>query len=209
VSYQSGSLIDQYTIFYKNDTLKEYAIIKVRTSPHIGPNLLEIQVNMAPIPVDDDQGKDVVVMWKMYDGFDANGTFRTDANGWATMTRKVRTTFDAKIYDEMMDSHNKPSKNSVWSRFIGRNFYPVDSSISMDDTKSNKRVTIMNDRAQGGSADLSVKGSIELIQNRRLVWNDDLGLYEPLNETDHNDHGLRINAKYFMEISPQSDSAFK
>jgi len=42
----------------------------------------------------------------------------------------------------------------------------------------------MNDRAQGGSADLSSKSSIELMQNRRLTEDDIKGAVEALNETD-------------------------
>ena len=42
----------------------------------------------------------------------------------------------------------------------------------------------MNDRAQGGSADLTDKASIELMQNRRILFDDDLGIEEPLNETE-------------------------
>jgi hypothetical protein len=61
----------------------------------------------------------------------------------------------------------------------------------------------------GGSADLSVKGSIEMVQHRRLVWKDNLGVFEPLNETDANDIGIRVNAKYYMEISSAADSQFR
>ena len=42
----------------------------------------------------------------------------------------------------------------------------------------------MNDRAQGGSADLSGKATIELMQNRRLTEDDGKGVVEALNEVD-------------------------
>jgi len=39
---------------------------------------------------------------------------------------------------------------------IPSNYYPVDSAIAMKDKNgSNIQVTVMNDRPQGGSADLS------------------------------------------------------
>ena len=51
---------------------------------------------------------------------------------------------------------------------IPANYYPVDSAIAMiDQSGSNVQVTIMNDRPQGGSADLSDKATIELMQHRR------------------------------------------
>jgi hypothetical protein len=102
-----GLSLSNTPFFYKNETTKEYAIIKVRTSPHFGSNLIEIQVDLASVPVEDDQGKDIVVMWKMYDGFDANGTYRTDSNGWAMVDRKI------------------VPNNTDYRAFIARNYVPV------------------------------------------------------------------------------------
>ena len=45
----------------------------------------------------------------------------------------------------------------------------------------------MNDRAQSGSADLSDKATIELMQNRRILADDLKGVQEPLNETERKD----------------------
>ena len=58
----------------------------------------------------------------------------------------------------------------------------------------------MNDRAQGGSADLTNQASIELMQNRRILFDDDLGIEEPLNETESDGLGIRVNALYYMHI---------
>ena len=58
----------------------------------------------------------------------------------------------------------------------------------------------MNDRAQGGSADLTDQASIELMQNRRILFDDDLGIEEPLNETESDGLGIRVNALYYMHI---------
>ena len=58
----------------------------------------------------------------------------------------------------------------------------------------------MNDRAQGGSADLSQKATIELMQHRRILRDDDLGVAEALNETDQQNEGIRVTAKYYMQI---------
>jgi len=47
---------------------------------------------------------------------------------------------------------------------ISSNYYPVDTAIAIRDTNgSNVQVTVMNDRAQGGSADVSRHASIELM----------------------------------------------
>jgi hypothetical protein len=42
----------------------------------------------------------------------------------------------------------------------------------------------MNDRAQGGTADVATPNSIELMQHRRGVSDDDHGVNEALNERD-------------------------
>lgn len=85
---------------------------------------------------------------------------------------------------------------------IPANYYPVDSAIAMrDQNGSNVQVTIMNDRPQGGSADLSDKATIELMQHRRQITQNDFdGMDNALNETDNNQHGIKVNAVYNMHI---------
>jgi hypothetical protein len=69
-----------------------------------------------------------------------------------------------------------------------------------DQTGKNLQVTVMNDRAQGGSADLSGKAKIELMQHRRLTEDDNKGVMTPLNEVDRQDVGIKVSAKYWMQI---------
>lgn len=57
----------------------------------------------------------------------------------------------------------------------------------------------MNDRPQGGSADLQ-KATIELMHHRRLLKDDKNGVEEYLNETDQGDNGIRVSARYYMQI---------
>lgn len=58
----------------------------------------------------------------------------------------------------------------------------------------------MNDRAQGGTADVSKKAQIELMQQRRLSDDDNKGVDEPLNETDKAGNGIIVTANYKMQI---------
>jgi len=62
--------------------------------------------------------------------------------------------------------------------------------------------TVMNDRAQGGSADLSDKGTIEIMQHRRQFMSDGRDSFdEALNETDPiTSQGIQVNAVYSMQI---------
>lgn len=65
---------------------------------------------------------------------------------------------------------------------------------------SSIQVTIMNDRAQGGSADLSSPSTIELMQHRRILMTDEYGAATGVNETDRDGKGVRVRARYFMQI---------
>jgi hypothetical protein len=69
----------------------------------------------------------------------------------------------------------------------------------MRDNSSNRQVTVMNEKSQGGSAGL-VDGTIELVHNRRLIFDDNKGVIEPLNETDSDGFGLKVNSRYWLHI---------
>lgn len=70
-----------------------------------------------------------------------------------------------------------------------------------DKNNSGVQVNILNDRAQGGSADLTDKATIELMQARRILQGDGKGLMEPLNDTERLDwRPPHINARYYIQI---------
>jgi lysosomal alpha-mannosidase len=65
-------------------------------------------------------------------------------------------------------------------------------------------MTVLNDRSQGGS--VVQEGRIELMQNRRLFFDDDRGVDEVLNETDQYGNGISVPARYklvFTELKTQ------
>ena len=59
-------------------------------------------------------------------------------------------------------------------------------------------MTVMNNRAQGGSS--LQAGAIELMQNRRLLFDDRRGVNEPLDEKNIEQKGIAVNAKYYVQI---------
>lgn len=80
VEYQKGALIEQWTILIEDPATSENAIIKVRKSDLL-EEFIEFDVQMTEIPIEvDNLGKDVIVNWRMYNGFTANKTFWTDSN---------------------------------------------------------------------------------------------------------------------------------
>ena len=80
VAYEAGQTLEQWTIRFMDDASKAFGIIKIRFSPAF-KEMIEFEVELNGIPLDDKQGKDVTVNWKMYDGFNQNKTFWTDTNG--------------------------------------------------------------------------------------------------------------------------------
>jgi hypothetical protein len=77
---------------------------------------------------------------------------------------------------------------------ITANYYPINTAISMED--SDRVFTVMNGRAQGGSA-LSA-GNIELMQNRRIPADDGKGMGDYLDEKDSLGNGIRVPATYYV-----------
>lgn len=161
VFYQKGKYLEQWTFLFDDKDKNEKAVLRVRFS-EMFKDIIEFDVELNPIPISDGRGKDVTVNFKMFNGFDAKGKFWTDSNGLEMQERNVE--FIPTNYTFLND---KPYPNY---HMISGNFFPVDSAIMMrDHNKSNIQVTVLNDRAQAGTADLTDKSTIELMQHRRIL----------------------------------------
>lgn len=119
VQYEQGRNLEQWTIKFTDEPRQQHAIVKVRFSP-LFDELIEFDVELGPVPVNDNQGKDVMVNWRMYDNFNGNQTFYTDSNGLEMQERRInyRPTFSIKDTNQNVSS----------------NFYPVTSAIALRDT---------------------------------------------------------------------------
>ena len=160
----------------------------MRFSPKYFEQMIEYEVELNAIPISSiNQGKDIIVNWRLFNGFDPKGKFWTDSNSLMMIERNI--------------NQREQWKFNITNSLIASNYYPVDSAIAMRDFNgSNLQVTVMNDRAQGGSADLNSKASIELMQHRRITEDDNKGAIEPLNETDSSGVGIKATATYYMQI---------
>jgi len=166
----------------------QFVVVKVKHCPQFS-DFVEFVVELNGIPVmADGQGKDVTVNWK-FSNFSANSTFWTDSNGLEMQERIL---------------NYRPSWNWSGDQNISSNYYPVNTAIAMRDVNSSRQATVLNERSQAGSADLSTKSSIEIIQNRRLLYDDWRGVGEALNETDSLGYGMKVNARYWLEIFDRS-----
>jgi hypothetical protein len=163
-TYNGGFVQEMFMNFtsdsaYRNST----ACVRVRYYDESHSSEWEVYLNDLP---NDDHGREVTINWKSYD-IKNNGTFWTDSNGLEMQKRIL---------------NYRPDFN-LSSRFnVTTNYYPINSAISIIDPKSSFKLTVLNDRSQGGSS--LEDGEIELMQNRRIFKDDNKGVEEPMNETD-------------------------
>lgn len=121
----------------------------------------EFEYTVGHIPVGDHLGKEIITRFDT--DIKSGGKFYTDANG-REMKERIR--------------NHRDTWNLTVTEPVSGNYYPVNSRIFINDTKS--QLTILNDRSQGGS---SIKdGQVEVMLHRRLLVDDFLGVGEPLNE---------------------------
>lgn len=80
VFYQKGKYLEQWTLHFEDEKADERAVLRVRFSEFF-KDMIEFDVELNPIPIHDQRGKDVTVNFKMFNGFDAKGQFWTDSNG--------------------------------------------------------------------------------------------------------------------------------
>jgi len=142
------------------------------------------------IYIRDNVGKEVVSRVKTK--LSSRQTFYTDSNGRQILTRKRGVHGDLK--------------NFTITNTVDGNYYPVNAQISIKDESVDKQLTMLVDRAQGGSS--LNDGQLELMVHRRHVlqgvW--DLSHHEALNETAHG-VGLTVRGTHLLVLSSISESA--
>lgn len=146
---------------------------------------VEFEWLVGPIPVEEEFGTEVVTIFSSE--IASNGVFYTDSNGRELIRREKD-----KREDFTPELAVQPTSG---------NYYPITSRIALQD--SNKRLAILNDRAQGGT---SMKdGQIELMLHRRLVRDDGYGVGEALNEEKYG-QPLIARGKVFLILNAADES---
>ncbi|XP_017057354.2 lysosomal alpha-mannosidase [Drosophila ficusphila] len=148
-------------------------------------NIVEFEWLVGPVPVEDDFGFEVVSVFSSE--IASNGVFYTDSNGRELIRREKD-----KREDFSPELAVQPTSG---------NYYPITSRIALQD--SNKRIAVLNDRAQGGSS--MTDGQIELMLHRRLVRDDGYGVDETLNEQKYG-QPLIARGKLFLILNAADES---
>ncbi|XP_055877473.1 lysosomal alpha-mannosidase-like isoform X2 [Biomphalaria glabrata] len=116
--------------------------------------------------------------------------FYTDSNGRETMERR---------------RYNRTLIDRLRQDTVSSNYYPVTSSIYIQDHQNDLQLTILPDRCQGGSSLNS--GQIELMVHRRTFTDDNFGVEEPLNELGRDNQGVIYTGKHFVCLDTIERSA--
>ncbi|XP_076239948.1 lysosomal alpha-mannosidase II [Calliopsis andreniformis] len=141
-------------------------------------NYIEFDWLVGPIPVKDKIGKEIIT--KYHSSLNSNQEFYTDSNGREMLkrTRNYRPTWNVKLEEE-----------------ISGNYYPVTAKISLKDEEKLLKLSVLTDRAEGGTS--MRDGEIELMLHRRLLRDDAFGVGEALNETAYGE-GLVVRGSHYL-----------
>ncbi|KAJ8675164.1 hypothetical protein QAD02_010950 [Eretmocerus hayati] len=141
-------------------------------------NHVEFNWLVGPIPTSDFQGKEIVV--KYTSDFKTDGEFYTDSNSRGMLKRKLKffSSWDSQLTDD-----------------IAHNYYPITSKITIEDKRKQTRLSVLTDRAEGGSS-LS-DGNIELMVHRALLLDDNKGVAEALDEHAYGE-GVVVRGQHFV-----------
>ncbi|CAF1135817.1 unnamed protein product [Adineta steineri] len=146
---------------------------------------VEVEWTVGPIPICDKVGKEIILRYDT--DIENQGKFYTDSNG-------------REVLERIRDY--RPTWNYTKVEDVSGNYYPVNSRIWIKEP--NRQFTVLTDRSEGGSS--IHDGSIELMLHRRTLYDDALGVGEPINETAY-DQGLVVRGKHFLIIESPSSSA--
>ncbi|CAG2111338.1 unnamed protein product, partial [Medioppia subpectinata] len=149
---------------------------------------IEFDYTCGPIPVADELGKEMVFRWQT--NLTTGGVFYTDSNGRQTMRRR-------RDY--------RPTYNLTVTQLVSGNYYPVTNWIAIRDEVAGLQLTMLNDRAQGGTGFRD--GQIELMVHRRILQDDGMGVDEALNEPGVDGKGLVIRGRFWLQLATVASAA--
>uniref|UniRef100_A0A1X7VJH7 Alpha-mannosidase n=1 Tax=Amphimedon queenslandica TaxID=400682 RepID=A0A1X7VJH7_AMPQE len=151
---------------------------------------IELEYTIGPIDIKDNLGKEVISRFST--NFKTKSTFYTDSNGRETIKRM-------RDYLPLYPFYKRTEP-------VAGNYYPITSRAFIRDEDSNLQLTVLTDRAQGGSS--LTDGTLELMIHRRLLHDDSRGVFEPLNETGESGDGLVIRGKHLLILDTIDESAY-
>ncbi|KAG5537368.1 hypothetical protein RHGRI_024717 [Rhododendron griersonianum] len=171
-----GSLVDE--VHQQFDSWIYQVIRLYRDKEHA-----EVEFTIGPIPTDDGVGKEVIT--RMAANMVTEKVFYTDSNGrdFLKRVRDYREDWSLQV-----------------NQLVAGNYYPLNLGIFTTDNKS--EFSVLVDRAVGGAS--INDGQVEIMLHRRMLFDDNRGVGEPLDETvcvgETSCEGLTIRGNYYIGI---------
>ncbi|CAG2104129.1 unnamed protein product [Medioppia subpectinata] len=106
---------------------------------------------------------------------------------------------EGQAVKRIRNSHQKDC--GKFKESISDNYYPIYERILLKDSAKGMQLTVLTDRAQGGSSEMD--GQIELMVHRRLLTDTRTSL----NETGVDGKGLVVSGKHFIFFKPINESS--
>lgn len=131
-------------------------------------------------------GREIVLLVKSA-AIKNGGTFYTDANGY---------------YMQRRQKDHKETYTVAKQEGVNMNYYPMTSSVYIEDTSSTQRLSIVTDRAQGVTS--LDAGEIEIMIHRVTIKDDWKGVGEALQERDSSGSFINVTTRHYLSYSQSS-----
>ncbi|CAN8002061.1 unnamed protein product, partial [Ixodes hexagonus] len=148
-------------------------------------DFIEFEWIIGPIP---DNHENVDIVTKYETQLDSGNVFFTDSNGLETIQRSW------KMLNE-----------SVFPQSVASNYYPVVSWIFLKGQTRNLQMTVITDRAQGGTS--PQQGCLELMLHRRYFVDDGLGVDEALNDRGADGEGVVVKGRHLLHLGTPREAS--
>lgn len=131
-------------------------------------DFVEIEWTVGSVPINDGQGKEVILRFDTAKTIQSASAVYTDSNAleFLQRIRNHRDTWNLTIHDDQ--------------EFVAANYFPITTGAYIKDDKY--QLSVATDRAQGAAS--LVDGQLEIMVHRRLLEDDNKGVGEHLNETE-------------------------
>ncbi|XP_046734854.1 lysosomal alpha-mannosidase isoform X2 [Diprion similis] len=143
---------------------------------YTGEDYIEYDWLVGPIPVDDKVGKEIITSYTS--NLATENVFYTDSNGREMLRR---------------EKNFRPTWTLQLAEPVAGNYYPITAKVTIKDRINKLRMSVLNDRAQGGSS--LNDGQVELMLHRRILHDDAFGVGEALNEIAYG-KGLVVRGRH-------------
>ena len=158
-----------------------YQVIRL----YAGMSVPEIEYTIGPIDIADQDGKEVISVWQS--DIASGDTWYSDANAREVIQRKrdFRATWKLNC-----------------TAPVACNYNPVNLATYLED--QSRRLTLVTDRSNGGTS--MAPGEMEVTLHRRLLFDDNRGVGQALNETGLSGTGLVIRAKHLFFVQAPEEA---